>query len=90
MNTQIALRMVAAGALSVMDASGAPSAAGTPGVVASAELETRAARIKATPEELKWQQIPWVLDLAEGQRLAKEEKRPLLLWATGDDPLERC
>jgi hypothetical protein len=42
------------------------------------------------PGELKWQEIPWVLDLKEGIRLAKKEKRPVLLWVSGDDPLEKC
>jgi len=42
------------------------------------------------PGELKWQEIPWMLDLKEAIRLAKEEKRPLLLWVSGDDPLEKC
>jgi hypothetical protein len=42
------------------------------------------------PGELKWQEIPWILDLKEGIRLAKEEKRPVLLWVSGDDPLEKC
>ena len=45
---------------------------------------------KLFPREPKWQRIPWQLDLNEGIRLAKEEKRPLLLWTSGDDPLERC
>ena len=40
--------------------------------------------------EFKWQQIPWLLDLEEGIRLAKKEKRPLLLFVSGDEPLERC
>ena len=53
-------------------------------------LMRRAAAIKPTPEELRWQQIPWVTDLAEGQRLAKAEGRPIFLWVTGDDPLESC
>jgi hypothetical protein len=42
------------------------------------------------PRQAKWRRIPWMLDLNEGIRLAKEEKRPLLLWTSGDDPLERC
>jgi hypothetical protein len=42
------------------------------------------------PGELKWQEIPWLLDLDEAIRLAKEEKRPVLLWVSGDDPLEKC
>ena len=54
------------------------------------ELAKRAAAIKPATEELRWQQIPWVTDLAEGQRLAQSERRPIFLWVTGDDPLERC
>jgi hypothetical protein len=53
-------------------------------------LAKRAAVIKPVAEELRWQQIPWVTDLKEGQRLAKAEGRPIFLWVTGDDPLERC
>jgi len=53
-------------------------------------LVKRAAVIKPVPEELRWQQIPWLTDLAEGQQLAKAERRPIFLWVTGDDPLERC
>lgn len=56
----------------------------------SADLERQAAAIKPMPKELKWRQVPWVLDLTEGQRLAKEENRPIFLWVTGDEPLERC
>ena len=53
-------------------------------------LANRAAAIKPAAEELRWQQIPWVMDLTEGQRLAKSEGRPIFLWVAGDDPLERC
>jgi hypothetical protein len=42
------------------------------------------------PGELKWQQIPWLTDLQEGIREAKAERRPLLLFVSGDDPLEKC
>ena len=42
------------------------------------------------PGELKWQQIPWLVDLPEAIRQAKAESRPILLWVSGDDPLERC
>jgi hypothetical protein len=42
------------------------------------------------PGELKWQEIPWLVDLEEGIRQAKAESRPILLWVSGDDPLERC
>jgi hypothetical protein len=55
-----------------------------------AELSRRAEVIKPSSAELKWQRIPWLTDLADGQRLARQEHRPILLWVTGDDPLERC
>ena len=60
-----------------------------------ARLPAPAARLYAEttlfPRPTKWRDaIPWVLDLGEGIRLAKQEKRPLLLWTSGDDPLERC
>jgi hypothetical protein len=43
------------------------------------------------PQPTKWRDaIPWVLDLGAGIRLAREERRPLLIWVSGDDPLERC
>jgi hypothetical protein len=40
--------------------------------------------------ETKWKQIPWLLDLDKAIKAARKEKRPLLLWVSGDDPLERC
>jgi hypothetical protein len=51
----------------------------------------RYAAIKPKPEEVKWRQIPWLVDLNKGIQVAKEEKRPLLIW-TGQQshPLERC
>jgi len=55
-----------------------------------AKLLRRATVIKPTPAELKWQKIPWILDLAEGQLLAQAEGRPIFLWVSGDAPLERC
>jgi hypothetical protein len=54
------------------------------------ELAERAAAIKPVPQELRWQRIPWITDLAEAQRVAQAERRPIFLWVTGDDPLERC
>jgi len=42
------------------------------------------------PAELAYRQIPWLVDLNEAVRVAQDEKRPLLLWTSGDDPLDRC
>ena len=42
------------------------------------------------PGELKWQQVPWLTDLREAIRQAQAERRPLVLFVSGDDPLEKC
>jgi hypothetical protein len=42
------------------------------------------------PRPARWLTVPWLLDLNEGLRTARAEKRPVLLWVSGDDPLERC
>jgi hypothetical protein len=54
------------------------------------DLAQRASVIRPRPDELRWQQIPWITDLSQGARIARDERRPILLWVTGDDPLERC
>ena len=58
-------------------------------------LPAEAARLygwvkKPRPGELGWQRIPWLTDLREAIRLAEAEQRPLLLFVSGDDPLEKC
>ena len=58
-------------------------------------LAPEAARMHACvkrphPGELKWQQIPWLIDLQRGVRQTKEDKLPLLLFVSGDEPLENC
>jgi hypothetical protein len=53
-------------------------------------LARRATLIRPAANELRWQQIPWRTDLVAGQKCARTEGRPILLWVTGDDPLERC
>ena len=72
------------------------SAAAPPGVpVAPPGLSAEVARLyrlvkQPHPGELAWQRIPWLTDLGEGIRLAKAEGRPLVLFVSGDDPLEKC
>jgi hypothetical protein len=53
-------------------------------------LLQKASALKPQPGEYRWQQVPWLLDVVEAQRRAQDGKRPLLLWISGDDPLERC
>lgn len=42
------------------------------------------------PDELRWQRIPWLIDLRQGIRQAKAEHRPILMFVSGDEPLEKC
>ena len=60
------------------------------GSSAADDLADRAAVVKPTAKELAWLKIPWVLDLTAAQKTAQTERRPIFLWVTGDDPLERC
>ena len=34
--------------------------------------------------------VAWMTDLSDSPREAKAENRPILIWATDDEPLERC
>jgi hypothetical protein len=54
------------------------------------ELAKLAAVVKPKPDEEKWQNIPWVTEVNEGQRVAREEKRPILLWTILGEPLDEC
>jgi hypothetical protein len=60
-----------------------------------AQLEQRAAGLLPTQAQLRYQEIPWVHDLAEAQAAAQAEHRPLFLWGYGgrarpDNGLEGC
>ncbi|MBX7106723.1 MAG: hypothetical protein K1X57_21795 [Gemmataceae bacterium] len=59
------------------------------------QLERRAAGLIPTRKQLRYQEIPWVHDLAEAMRTAREEDRPVFLWGYGgrarpDNGLEGC
>jgi len=58
-------------------------------------LEARAARLLPTKDQLRFQDIPWVHDLAEAMVVAQKENRPIVLWGYGgrgrpDNGLEGC
>ena len=57
---------------------------------AQKELFCRVEALRPAPELLRWRQIPWMTDLVAAQKTAKEEKRLLLIWASGDEPFGRC
>jgi hypothetical protein len=45
------------------------------------------AAIKPRPEELRWMQIPWEVDLWSARRRAVERGQPIFLWAMNGNPL---
>src|SRR5438270_595014 len=58
-------------------------------------LERRAAPLRPSAADLRYQQIPWLIDPAEALKQAQSERRPLFFWAAGGRdrdgiPLERC
>lgn len=60
-----------------------------------AQLEKRAANLMPTKQQLRYQEIPWVHDLADAMKIAHDENRPLFLWGYGgrgrpDNGLEGC
>jgi hypothetical protein len=91
-------RPLAIAAFALMAASTArPAGAQPPSPFAAAfqALERRAAPLRPSAADLRYQQIPWVADPAEALRQARAERRPLFLWAAGGrgrdgTPLERC
>jgi hypothetical protein len=56
----------------------------------SPELAKLAAVIKPSAAANKWQQVPWLTDVNDARKLAKEEKRPLFLWTVFGEPLDEC
>ncbi len=57
---------------------------------AAGRIAARAEALRPSGDRLKWQRIPWMTDLAEALKVAKHEGRPVLLWGSDDEPLERC
>jgi hypothetical protein len=59
-------------------------------VPTAAELTKLATVIKPSAAANKWQQIPWLTDVNDARKLAKEEKRPIFLWTVFGEPLDEC
>jgi hypothetical protein len=64
--------------------------AGDPLAYEAKALKDMARLIRQDEAQLRWRDIPWHTDAADGLKAARAEKRPVLLWVTGDDPLGRC
>jgi hypothetical protein len=61
---------------------------------ALARLSAEARRVydyvKPAPNEDGWRKIPWLTDVLEAIRIAEAEKRPILLFVSDGEPLDRC
>ena len=77
-------------ALGLLLAGGVVGQAQNPAPPASEALTKQATLLKPASEQLKWQQIPWLGSLVQAQQIAQAEGRPLFLWVSSDDPLDRC
>jgi hypothetical protein len=53
----------------------------------AATLAVWQAHILPRPEEMRWEQIPWLSTFAGGLAAAARARRPLLLWAMNGHPL---
>lgn len=59
------------------------------------QLRKRAELLMPDKSQLRFQEIPWVHDLAEAQKTAQQENRPMFVWGYGgrarpDNGLEGC
>ncbi len=43
--------------------------------------------IRPAAAELRWRAVPWQSDLREACRLAREQGKPVFLWAMNGNPL---
>jgi len=88
---RVAVLVAAAGAHGpARDVLAQPPAEARQSSPSAAELTRLATVIMPSAEANKWQQIPWLRDVTEGRRLAREEKRPLFLWTVFGEPLDEC
>ena len=72
-----------------------PDAGRSPFAAAWQLLDLRAAPLRPSAADLRYQQIPWLIDPAEALKQARSEGRPMFLWVAGGRdrdgiPLERC
>ena len=49
-----------------------------------AELQTL---IKPRPEETRWEQIPWQVDLWDARKKSVREGKPIMLWEMDGNPM---
>jgi hypothetical protein len=66
------------------------AAAGDPTSAERDALYRMAKLVRLDESVMRWREIPWYTNAIAGLKAARQEKRPVLLFVTGDDPLGRC
>jgi len=56
-------------------------------LLADDDLETWREFLAPRPEELGFEELPWIASFGEGLRAASEAGKPLLFWAMNGHPL---
>ena len=51
------------------------------------EVDSLKTLIKPRPEETKWEEIPWRVDLWDARREAGRLGRPIMLWEMDGNPM---
>ena len=64
--------------------------AGDPVTAEIQALHAMARLVRLDDAVMRQRDIPWYTDANEGLKAARQEKRPILLFVSGDDPLGRC
>ena len=64
--------------------------AGDPTTAERDALYRMATLVRLDESVMRWREIPWNTDAIAGLTAARDEKRPVLLFVTGDEPLGRC
>lgn len=84
-----ALASILASSSPSQDPVSAPSAVvvDDPAPLSSREYEEWVAWLTPGPEDLEWLEVGWLPTLSAGIARAREEQRPLLLWAMNGHPL---
>jgi hypothetical protein len=88
-------RAILGTSLLLLSAAALPAQSPEGGGAAWEALERRAAAIRPVPDEVRWQQLPWIVEPKEAIAAATAEHRPIFFWAAGGRgrdglPLERC
>ncbi len=55
--------------------------------VAPGTLDALKTLVKPRPEETKWEEIPWRVDLWDARREAARLGKPILLWEMDGNPM---